>query len=61
MTSKEITQTEVGVPAGYQADLAYWLREIAYQLAVMNEQGGEYIKIPKPKIGPSVLKPRGQE
>jgi hypothetical protein len=43
----------------YQLEIAYWLKEIAYQLAVMNEQGGEYIKIPKPKIGPSVLK--GQE
>jgi hypothetical protein len=61
MTAKDIKQGNVEVPPGYQADLAFWLKEIAYQLAVMNEQGGEYIKIPKPKIGPSVLKPRGQE
>jgi hypothetical protein len=38
MTAKDIKQGNVEVPPGYQADLAFWLKEIAYQLAVMNER-----------------------
>jgi hypothetical protein len=43
MTSKQIQKDVVAVPAADagQSSICYWLQEIAYQLALMNERSPE--------------------